>query len=49
MIKSQIVKLKIIRDNILIENRLKELLGSDPIRWAIVKVEGEDLYISVSC
>ena len=35
-------------DNISIEQKLKEM-GIEPLRWAIVKVEGNMLTISLAC
>ena len=48
MHKSQIVKIKKVNDNILIEKELKRL-GYNPIRWAVVRVEEDKLYISFIC
>lgn len=35
-------------DNVKIENKLSEL-GINPLRWAIVKVDGRILTISLAC
>ena len=47
MITSEIVKIKFVKDNTLIEAELKKL-GIEPLRWAVVAVEKDELLISVS-
>ena len=42
------IEAKLPTDNIFIEQKLNEM-GIIPIRWAIVKVEGEKLTISLAC
>ena len=47
MVKSEIVKIKYTQDIEKIESELKKD-GIEPLRWAIVAVEDEELLISVS-
>lgn len=47
MITSEIIKIKYVNDNALIEREL-EKLGIRPLRWAVVKVLESELLISVS-
>lgn len=47
MVMSEIVKIKYTNDNLEIENALKSQ-GIDPLRWAIVAVNSNELLVSVS-
>lgn len=47
MVVSDVIKIKFLQDNLLIENELKSL-GIDPLRWAVVDVQGDFMLVSVS-
>ncbi len=47
MIKSDLIKIPFTNDNIEIENTLR-LKGIEPLRWAVVKVDKNEITISVS-
>lgn len=49
MIKSEVVKIKKIKDfdNLYIENELNKL-NKEPIRWAIIDVTTDFLFVSIS-
>lgn len=47
MITSEIIKIKFINDNDIIEQELKNL-GIEPLRWAVVDSDGNKLTLSVS-
>ena len=47
MIKSEIVKINYTNDNTVVESELKKMC-INPLRWAIVAIENEEMLISVS-
>lgn len=47
MVKSEVIKIKYTNDNNVIENELRSM-GIEPLRWAVVSVEKDELLISVS-
>jgi len=47
MITSEIIKIDFTNDNEVIEQELQKL-GIDPLRWAVVEVNKNELTISVS-
>ncbi len=47
MVVSDVIKIKFLQDNLLIENELKSL-GIDPLRWAVVDVQEDFILVSVS-
>lgn len=47
MVKSELIKIPYTNDNDMIEKRLRSM-GIEPLRWAVVSVEKDELSISVS-
>jgi hypothetical protein len=47
MITSKIIKIKYTNDNLVIEQELKKL-GIEPLRWAVVNSNDNELTLSVS-
>ena len=47
MVKSELIKIPYTKDNDVIENELHSM-GIEPLRWAVVLVEREELLLSVS-
>lgn len=47
MIKSEIIKLKVLLDNTEIEKELKKS-GIEPLRWAVTGIEDNMILVSVS-
>ena len=47
MITTRTVTIPYTNDNEVIENELRKR-GIDPVRWAVVSVEDNELYVSVS-
>ncbi len=47
MVVSDIIKIRFLQDNLLIENELKSS-GIDPLRWAVVEVQENYIFVSVS-
>ena len=47
MVKSEVIKIKYTNDNKLIESELRKM-GLEPLRWAVVAVDKNDMLISVS-
>ncbi len=47
MVVSDVIKIKYLKDNTLIEKELQSI-GIIPLRWAVVEVQGDYMLVSVS-